>query len=65
MLKCVNENEEVWNNMFKNYSEVYLELVEEFKLVMSGKLLNNYVDVLLEYDLNYSGVFRVDLGEII
>ena len=65
MLKRANENEEAWNNMLKNYSEVYPELAEEFKLAMSGKLPNNYADALPEYDLNHSGASRADSGEII
>lgn len=65
MLKRANENEEAWNNMFKNYSEAYPELAEEFKLAMSGKLPNNYADALPEYDLNHSGASRADSGEII
>lgn len=65
MLKRVNENEEAWNNMLKNYSEAYPELAEEFKLAMSGKLPNNYADALPEYDLNHSGASRADSGEII
>lgn len=65
MLKRANENEEAWNNMLKNYSEAYPELAEEFKLAMSGKLPNNYADVLPEYDLNHSGASRADSGEII
>ncbi|UJA40145.1 transketolase [Staphylococcus epidermidis] len=65
MLKRANENEEAWNNMLKNYSEAYPELAEEFKLAMSGKLPNNYVDALPEYDLNHSGASRADSGEII
>ena len=65
MLKRANENEEAWNNMLKNYSEAYPELAEEFKLAMSGKLPNHYVDALPEYDLNHSGASRADSGEII
>lgn len=65
MLKRANENEEAWNNMLKNYSEAYLELAEEFKLAMSGKLPNHYVNALPEYDLNHSGASRADSGEII
>ena len=65
MLKRANENEEAWNNMLKNYSEAYPELAEEFKLAMSGKLPNHYVNALPEYDLNHSGASRADSGEII
>lgn len=65
MLKRANENEEAWNNMLKNYSEAYPELAEEFKLAMSGKLPNQYVNALPEYDLNHSGASRADSGEII
>lgn len=65
MLKRANENEEAWNNMLKNYSEAYLELAEEFKLTMSGKLPNHYANALPEYDLNHSGASRADSGEII
>lgn len=65
MLKRANENEEAWNNMLKNYSEAYPELAEEFKLAMSGKLSNHYVNALPEYDLNHSGASRADSGEII
>lgn len=65
MLKRANENEEAWNNMLKNYSEAYPELAEKFKLAMSGKLPNHYVNALPEYDLNHSGASRADSGEII
>ncbi|MFM0830772.1 transketolase [Staphylococcus epidermidis] len=65
MLKRANENEEAWNNMLKNYSEAYPELAEEFKLAMSGKLPNHYVNALPKYDLNHSGASRADSGEII
>ena len=65
MLKRANENEDAWNNKLKNYSEAYPELAEEFKLAMSGKLPNHYVNALPEYDLNHSGASRADSGEII
>ncbi|HGZ9979449.1 TPA: transketolase [Staphylococcus aureus] len=65
MLKRANEDESQWNSLLEKYAETYLELAEEFKLAISGKLPKNYKDELPRFELGHNGASRADSGTVI
>lgn len=65
MLKRANEHEDEWKEKLETYTEKYPELVEEFKLAISGKLPENYKDELPKFSSDHNAATRADSGEII
>lgn len=65
MLTRATENEEAWKALVEKYSESYLELAQEFKDAIAGKLPENYEAELPEFEVGSESATRADSGEVI
>lgn len=66
--KCIDkgaELEKAWNENFEAYAQVYPELVEQWELMMSGKVPENWDELLPEFPAGKSVATRAASGQVL